>query len=424
MEAFIEYLIKASVYLLVFSLGYFLLSGAGGHARFKRLYILLAFLLSLGLASIGKIPVNLGAAGAQGEGGVVFLPEVIIGAQTGIVEAGSRVSHGMSMARNWHFVAGLIALFMIVQLVRRIWSIYKEVKNHPVEKLGEVDLVLVSNNRSPFSFFRWVFIPACLRNSEHIDKVIAHEKAHYYYRHSWDVIFMEVMRLVFWFHPAWYILRYELQTLHEYEADNFALTKFPKTDYQRALLDFALGAHYLPVTNPFNVSMIKKRFIMMNKNQRTGLKKLLIRLMFVLPFVAAVFFVQSCDFRDDIAESKDLISDSEVKTTEYDGDPIFNEVEVNPEFPGGVSQLMHFLQTNLRYPTPARENGIQGTVFVSFVVEKDGAITNIKILRGVNPDLDAEAMRVVRMMPNWDPAYQDGENVRVQFNLPIRFVLN
>ncbi len=113
-----------------------------------------------------------------------------------------------------------------------------------------------------------------------------------------------------------------------------------------------------------------------------------------------------------------------VEEEEVEEEEIFTIVEDEPEFPGGQAALMQFLQDNLKYPTMAREAGIQGTVFVTFVVERDGNITDVRVLRGVGGGLDEEAVRVVQTMPKWTPGRQRGQAVRVQFNLPIRFVLN
>lgn len=113
-----------------------------------------------------------------------------------------------------------------------------------------------------------------------------------------------------------------------------------------------------------------------------------------------------------------------VQEEEVAEDVIFTIVEDQPGFPGGDEARMRFLQENLRYPTMARESGIQGTVFVTFVVERDGSVTDVRILRGVGGGLDEEAVRVVRMMPRWNPGRQRGQPVRVQFNMPIRFMLN
>lgn len=113
-----------------------------------------------------------------------------------------------------------------------------------------------------------------------------------------------------------------------------------------------------------------------------------------------------------------------IQEEEIEEEQIFTIVEDQPSFPGGDAALMKYLQENLKYPTMAREAGIQGTVFVTFVVERDGSITDVRILRGVGGGLDEEAIRVVQSMPSWTPGRQRGQAVRVQFNLPIRFVLN
>ncbi|NLF41882.1 MAG: energy transducer TonB [Bacteroidales bacterium] len=111
------------------------------------------------------------------------------------------------------------------------------------------------------------------------------------------------------------------------------------------------------------------------------------------------------------------------KEEEIAEEVIFTVVEENPGYPGGEEARMKYLQQNLKYPQMARESGIQGTVYVTFVVEKDGSITDVRILRGIGGGCDEEAARVVKAMPRWNPGKQRGQAVRVQFNLPIRFVL-
>ena len=109
---------------------------------------------------------------------------------------------------------------------------------------------------------------------------------------------------------------------------------------------------------------------------------------------------------------------------EVESDEIFQIVEDQPGFPGGQEALHRFLQQNIRFPAIAREAGIQGTVFVTFVVERDGSVTNVRVLRGIGGGCDEEAIRVVSMMPRWTPGKQRGRPVRVQFNMPIRFMLS
>ncbi len=102
---------------------------------------------------------------------------------------------------------------------------------------------------------------------------------------------------------------------------------------------------------------------------------------------------------------------------------IFQVVETAPSFPGGDATRMKFLQDNIKYPAMARESGIQGTVYVTFVVERNGSVTDVKLLRGIGGGCDEEALRVVKNMPKWEPGKQRGKPVRVQFNMPIKFTL-
>lgn len=108
-----------------------------------------------------------------------------------------------------------------------------------------------------------------------------------------------------------------------------------------------------------------------------------------------------------------------------DGDnAVFKIVEKMPEFPGGDAEIMKFLGQNVRYPVIAQENGIQGRVICQFVVNRDGSISDVKVVRGVDSSLDTEAMRVINAMPKWTPGMQRGKAVRVQFTLPVNFVLD
>lgn len=113
----------------------------------------------------------------------------------------------------------------------------------------------------------------------------------------------------------------------------------------------------------------------------------------------------------------------EVEEEETGETQIFMVVESMPEFPGGEAALNKYLYENIKYPQMAKESGIQGRVFVTFVVEKNGAVTDVRVLRGIGGGCDEEAIRVVSNMPKWSPGKQRGKPVRVQFNLPIKFTL-
>lgn len=130
--------------------------------------------------------------------------------------------------------------------------------------------------------------------------------------------------------------------------------------------------------------------------------------------------VQNADMVEDM--SVDLPSGGGEETEKED--KIFVAVEEQPEFPGGKKELFRYLRNETEYPRSAKEAGIEGTVIVNFVVNKDGSITNVKVGRGVTEKLNQEALRVVKNMPDWNPGEQRGKPVRVRYRVPIRFSLN
>jgi protein TonB len=105
-------------------------------------------------------------------------------------------------------------------------------------------------------------------------------------------------------------------------------------------------------------------------------------------------------------------------------DEIFTVVEQNPEFEGGYAAMVNFIKANMKYPLAARRMGIEGTVHVSLLVNKQGEIDEVKVLRGIHPDCDKEAVRVVQLMPHWKPGKQNGRPVHVRFVLPLKFRMN
>jgi len=123
---------------------------------------------------------------------------------------------------------------------------------------------------------------------------------------------------------------------------------------------------------------------------------------------------------EDTESDEDMI----IEIEEEDDDEFFMVVENMPEFPGGDLGLMKYIQRNVKYPPIAKEYNITGKVYVSFIVDKSGAVTNVKIVRGVDKNLDAEALRVVKSLPKYKPGKQRGQAVRVMFTIPINFTLN
>ena len=122
----------------------------------------------------------------------------------------------------------------------------------------------------------------------------------------------------------------------------------------------------------------------------------------------------------EVLKAKEVVVDEKPKEEET---KVFDVVEQMPHFPGGPNALFEYLSKNIKYPVVAEENGIQGRVIVTFVVERDGSITDVKVAKSVDPSLDKEAMRVVKSMPNWIPGKQNGSAVRVKYTVPVTFRL-
>jgi len=133
------------------------------------------------------------------------------------------------------------------------------------------------------------------------------------------------------------------------------------------------------------------------------------------------------DIEIDVEADQETIMDDFIPVFEDEEEvvemEIFTVVESMPGYPGGDAQRMKFLQENIKYPQMARESGIQGTVYVTFVVEHDGSVTDVRVLRGIGGGCDEEAIRVIKLMPKWNAGKQRGKPVRVQFNMPIKFTL-
>ncbi len=132
----------------------------------------------------------------------------------------------------------------------------------------------------------------------------------------------------------------------------------------------------------------------------------------------------SSEVTDETTNDLNIIPDFDIEEIDKEEDVIFSFVQNQPEFPGGETALYKYLKSNLKYPPDAREINLQGTVYITFVVWKDGSISDVKILRGIGGGCDEEVIRVIELMPNWIPGNQNGKKVNAAFQMPIKFKLN
>jgi TonB family protein len=308
-------------------------------------------------------------------------------------------------------------------------------------------LVLTKEAESPFSFFNLIFINNQI-SGEDAKTILTHEQVHVRQRHSIDVILMEIVVILQWFNPIVWFYRISVREVHEYLADRTTLHRgIEKADYLQLLFAMALNVKPADVTNNFCQTKLKRRLTMITKNHHAGFSAFKFAL--ILPALALFIWLVSCNkstkdsngSENILVEKTTAVTPDSVPTpppppppptsdiappsppTNSSNDKVYKIVEEMPSYPGGDEARIKFLVDNFVYPTSAKEKGIQGTVYITFVVGADGTVSNVKVLRGIGGGCDEEAVRIVKMMPKWIPGKQDGKNVSVIYNLPIKFKL-
>jgi TonB family protein len=373
---------------------------------------------------------------------MVFLDPIVItpdGIQQSIENNSNVYQILLAIYLTGVFIFSVRFAFQLFQLIRLIYKF-------GISKQDGMRLVFTSQEYTPFSFFNLIFINNKNIHSPEVQKILAHENVHIRQWHSLDLILIELVTIVLWFNPFIWFYRHAVKTLHEYLADEGVLHSGVDVNvYSTLLFEQGTGIQINDLTNNFSKSLIKKRIIMMTKKKTAQMARA--KLMIALPLALSMMLLISFS-TDMLAQDKEAPppppppkKEKEVKKPAksdkepvivtvverpggQDDDPVFTVVEEMPEYPGGKKALYAFMGENIKYPEDAKKKGTAGTVFVTFVIEKDGKVSGVKLLRGVSESLDKEALRVVSSMPAWKPGKQKGKAVRVQYNLPIKFSLN
>ncbi len=332
--------------------------------------------------------------------------------------------------------------FFLVRFLFQLKTILGFFNGAEVQKKDDFRMVFTGKRHSVFSFLGFIFIDKESQHTKDLEVIINHERVHVAQKHSIDLLLFEVLAIVQWFNPFIWWYGKTIKQNHEFLADKGLLNKgFSMEKYQEVLLQnysiFGLG-----LANSFNHSLTFKRLIMMKKNSSN--RKSIVKLIVLLPIlVVSVYFI-SCSKEEQALDNKESISSESVsknkilrnestngseevvvvsKRTLGKDEKILDVVEVMPEYPGGELELRKFIAMHVKYPSQAVKEGIQGKVYVKFVVDKTGEVSNIEIVRSVDPLLDAEAARVVSKLPTWSPGKNEGEAVNVYYTIPINFQL-
>lgn len=298
----------------------------------------------------------------------------------------------------------LIRVLLLYRLIVRVarTSIHKE-------SLPDGIMLLQHTGYGPGSFGKYIFIP-----SSHIHPdILQHELAHIKFRHSYDLFIIEVFKAVCWIFPVTHIAASELKIIHEFEADSAVDTD--PNGYGRLLLSEVFGVKHIQIAHSFFNHPIKRRLAMLQQKSldRTKVRTAIFRSgLATLMLTTGIIYLQSCS-----REQKPGALPAAHATTKEEA---YSTVDKMPE---ASFDIPKYLGENIRYPQQAKDQKIEGRVIVKFVVDKEGNITNPSVVKSPSPLLSEEAIRVIKTMPRWKPGIKDGQNVPVNFFIPISFKL-
>ncbi|RWY49188.1 M56 family metallopeptidase [Mucilaginibacter gilvus] len=308
---------------------------------------------------------------------------------------------------------------------------------------------------APYSFFNKINVA---EDAESREVIIAHEEVHAQQWHSADVLIIEAVMIINWFNPVVYLYRFSIKHIHEYIADRQAIkVGNDKAEYALLLLSQTFNAPAHQLVNPFyNHSLLKQRIMMLQKNKsqrvkllKYGLSAPLFVLMLVLssatisnskavesihdnaeelflqPATAAISNndVEEILLNEQATAKNLLLKETVVEIDTNKKSTVYTAVQDQPRFPGGIEAFPKYLAKTIKYPKIAREHNVHGRVILTFVVEKDGSLSDIKVLRGIGSGCDEEAVRAVKASPKWIAGKQGGKKVRVQYSVPVNFAL-
>ncbi len=314
-----------------------------------------------------------------------------------------------------YFFGGIyivVAAILLFRFVLNLLVFYKKMHSSKVEIVTDQKVVLVKEAILPHSFWNAIFINEKeFENGKVPSELIAHEKAHLKQKHTLDILFVEVLQILFWFNPLIILYKKAIKLNHEFLADEAVNLQFESVStYQKLLLSIASDTNNVALASTINYQITKKRFLMMSK--RESPVKEVFKVFTVGLLCSMLLFAFSSE-----------MTAQEVVKNESSGDNSVHKVgDLNikqPDFPGGIIEFYKFVGQNFRIPEEASKSKVETKIAMQFMVEKDGSLSEIKIVKDAGYGIGEEAMRILKLSPKWIPGTQDGKPVRVLYSLPI-----
>lgn len=449
----IRYILLVVVFQVLFLIIYDLFLKRETFFQWNRIYLIGTFLLSLALPFI-KIDAFAVVVPEKFSG--IVLPEIVLTQNNAkaVVEKAP-----VDLLQVFLFVGMVIATVLFVYKIYRIIELRRKGK---IQRFSDFIKVIVPKSNLAFSFYRTIFLGDGVSKKEEIG-ILRHELVHIKQRHTLDLLFFELMRIVFWFNPLVYIYQSRISELHEFIADSHTGKNNKKEQYELLLSQVFQTKNISFINHFYKSSLIKKRIVMLQKSRSNQVLKF--KYLLMLPLVMGMLFYTSCETEEIIEPIETIVETEmieEVVVTALANDPNelnvgsetelievvkevpvskafddenvvpFSVIEEAPIFPGCENaenkhkcfneQIQRHIRKNFRYPEEAQVKGVQGRVSVMFTIQEDGTIGNIR-MRGPDVNLEKEAARIIGKLPQMVPGKQKGKAVKVPFSVPITFKL-
>ena len=487
MSSFINYLIEANIGLCLFMLLYVIALRKETNFGLKRILLLSGIMASLLFPVIHLNITNSPVPSLTELVPSYLLPEISINGNGHKTITSAQQSFWNSITAI--YLGGV--LFFTLLFAARLFKLIRLITSSTTYTINNFIVAESANSKLTFSFFRFIFIgQANSISAEEKQQMLNHERIHAQQWHSFDIMLLHSIGILFWFNPLLHVYKKIFVQLHEFEADARAVESHEVNEYCSLLARVALQSADFTIASHFNQSLTLKRIAMM-QTMKTKIKTW--KIAAVIAVFPAFFILVACQdqLTDDLktvanasAVSLDIPADIQAKikqlkadhpekefgvieTTTKEGkmtadkmdvskiaslnvikskdrsfiiiersqqniafaqnastDKVYTLVEHQPEYVGGNEAMRKHIMDHMEYPEAAKNAKIEGTTFTSFVVNTDGTMSDIQIVKGLSPECDKEAVRVIQLMPKWIPGKQDGKNVSVRFVLPIKFALS
>ena len=420
MSPFLLYIARSGLYLSLFCAFYLLVMRRTTFFRLNRALLLAGSYLCLLLPFVRLRTVTMAGAAAD---------LTMVAAETAPEGGATAAPFPWQELLLAFYVAGCLLTGVLYGI--SAWKMGRLIRKGKAEKREGCRLVVLEEDIPSFSWSRTVVMGR--KDLQENPAILTHERMHVQCRHSWDLLILLPIQLLFWWNPLVWITREELRLLHEYEADEGVIQNgIDATQYQLLLVRKAVGEQRFSLSSGFQHANLKNRIAMMLKP--TSSRWMRWSYLALIPTLAVLMY--ACNAPKNNTEAVPEVPEQEAPVAETDNtvalpEPLadippvpFAQIEVKPTFQGGdANTFSQWVNEHLKYPKQAIQDKVQGRITLRFTVGADGVLRDAKVLRGVREDLDSEALRVISASPKWEPGKQDGKAVPVTFVFPVIYQL-